>query len=78
MKEKSLTIPEIGQIAVTRVALGIGIGLLLSRKLNDDEKRSAGLALLIVGILSTIPIALNVMGKNSAKSRPVELERVPA
>ncbi len=78
MKEKMLTIPEIGQIAVTRVALGVGIGLLLSRKLNNDERKSAGLALLIIGIASTIPIIFNVMGKASPESRSAELDRVVA
>jgi hypothetical protein len=74
MKEKKLTIPEIGQIAVTRVALGMGIGLLLSRRLNNDQKTSAGLALLVVGIASTIPIVLSVLGQESSEKRSTEVE----
>jgi hypothetical protein len=42
MKERSLTLPEIGLIAGTRVALGIGIALLISDKLNKDQRRGAG------------------------------------
>jgi hypothetical protein len=45
---------------MTRGALGVGIGLLLSNALEKDERHSAGLALLAVGVLTTIPIALRL------------------
>ena len=67
MKERSLTLPEIGLIAGTRVALGVGIGLLISDKLNKDQRRGAGWALLGIGILSTIPIVVDVIGKPPAE-----------
>ena len=63
MKERTLTMPEIMLIAGTRVALGVGIGLLLADKLNDDQRRGAGWALLGVGVLSTIPLVIHVLGK---------------
>jgi len=59
-KRITLGLPEIGLIAMTRGALGVGIGLLLSNGLEKDERRSAGLALLAVGILTTIPILLRL------------------
>ena len=66
MKERNLTIAEIMLIAGTRVALGVGIGLLLSRKLSKDQSKAAGLALALVGGLTTIPLALGVIGKKSS------------
>ena len=45
MQERTLTIAEIILIAGTRVALGAGIGLLLSNKFNKDQRNAAGLAL---------------------------------
>ena len=69
MKERTLTMPEIMLIAGTRVALGVGIGLLLADKLNDDQRRGAGWALLGVGGLSTIPLVINVLGKSSVPER---------
>jgi hypothetical protein len=63
MMERKLTVTEIMLIAGTRVALGIGIGLLLSTKLNKDQCRAAGRALAVVGGLTTIPLALGVIGK---------------
>ena len=59
-KRITLGLPEIGLIAMTRGALGAGIGLLLSNGLEKDERRSAGLALLAVGVLTTIPILLRL------------------
>jgi putative Mn2+ efflux pump MntP len=60
--EKSVTLmlPEVGMIALTRGALGVGIGLLLSNSLEKEERQSAGLALLVVGILTTIPLLLRL------------------
>ena len=59
-KRITLALPEIGLIAMTRGALGVGIGLLLSNGLEKNERRSAGLALLAVGLLTTIPIVLRL------------------
>ena len=65
MTETTLTIPEIMLIAGTRVALGIGIGLLISTRLNDDQRKAAGLSLALIGGLTTVPLALGVISKHS-------------
>jgi hypothetical protein len=65
MLERKLTIPEIILIAGTRVALGVGIGLLLSTRLSNDQRKAAGLALALVGGLTTIPLAVTVIGNKS-------------
>jgi hypothetical protein len=59
MQERKLTMADVVLIAGTRVALGAGIGLLVSTRLTNDQRRAAGLALAIVGGLTTIPLALN-------------------
>ena len=59
-KSVTLAVPEIGMIALTRGALGVGIGLLLSNALEKEERQSAGLALLAVGVLTTIPLLLRL------------------
>ncbi len=63
MKTTSVSLPELMLIAGTRVALGVGIGLLLSEKLSRDVRRGAGCALLAVGVISTVPIAIDIIGK---------------
>jgi hypothetical protein len=64
-----LTIPEITLIGGTRVALGVGLGLLIADKLSRDERKGAGWALLGVGVLSTIPLVMNVLGKPELPER---------
>ena len=63
LTERGLTIPEIMLIAGTRIALGAGIGLLISDRLNEDQRKAAGWALLAVGVLTTIPIVKGVLEK---------------
>jgi len=63
MIEPKLTIADILLIAGTRVVLGAGIGLLLSSRLNDDQRKAAGFALALVGALTTIPLAIGVAGR---------------
>ena len=55
---------ELPLIAVTRVALGLGIGLLVGDRFNPQERRVLGKTLTLVGALSTIPLAFDVL-KNS-------------
>ena len=74
MVERKLTLAEIMLIAGTRVALGAGIGLLLSSKLNNDQRKAAGMALTLIGGLTTIPLALNVLGKRGT-TRPRSSQR---
>jgi hypothetical protein len=71
MVERKLTLAEIMLIAGTRVALGVGIGLLLSSRLRQSQRKAAGLALTLVGGLTTIPLALNVLGKKGATTNEI-------
>ena len=68
MRKSVLTIPEIGLIALTRVALGAGLGLLLAGKLDRSARRAAGFALLAVGALTTFPLLAEVLGKKPGEN----------
>lgn len=63
MKKAELTLPEIALIAGTRGMIGAGVGLLLADKLNDDQRKTIGWTLLLIGAISTIPLAIEVLGK---------------
>lgn len=69
MKTATMSGPELALIAGTRVALGIGIGLLLAGKLDSGTRRGAGAALLGLGALSTIPLAMEVLSHSSEPER---------
>ena len=71
MRERTLSIPEIALLAGTRVALGIGIGMLLSGKFNRDVRKGAGWALIAVGALTTFPIMAGVAHR-AERFRPSE------
>jgi hypothetical protein len=73
MKERGLTIPQIGLIASTRVALGTGIGLLLSDRLNKDQRKAAGWALFVMGVATTIPIVAGILGKGPFAEKTIGL-----
>jgi len=57
MKTVELKLPEIGLLAMTRAALGAGVALLISNKLDDRQRRAAGIALVLIGALTTLPCA---------------------
>ena len=65
MKETTLSLPDIILIGGTRVALGVGVGLLIARRLSESARNAAGVALLAVGALSTVPLALKVIADRS-------------
>jgi hypothetical protein len=62
MKERKLTLPEIFLIASTRGMLGAGVGLLLAEKFEKKSRQTVGWSLLLIGALSTIPLAIRVLG----------------
>lgn len=66
MREVSLGVPELGLIAGTRTALGLGIGLLIADRLNHDERKAAGWALFAVGAMTSIPLIVDIIGKARA------------
>ncbi len=69
MIEKTITLPEMILWTGTRVALGTGIGMLISRRLGKDAMKAAGLALIAVGGFTTIPLAISILGKKNS-TRP--------
>jgi len=63
MIEKNISLPELILWTGTRVALGVRIGMLISRRLSKDAMKAAGLALTVVGGFTTVPLAISIMGK---------------
>jgi len=68
LKTAALTLPEIALIAGTRGVLGAGLALLLANRINEDQRRAVGWAMFLIGALSTIPLAINVLYKKQSQS----------
>lgn len=63
MRNVKLSMPEVALIAGTRVALGAGLGLLLAGQLSRKERKAVGTALTLVGVISTVPLLMEVLAK---------------
>jgi hypothetical protein len=71
MRTAHLPVPELGLIVGTRAALGFGLGLLLADRMTDEHRKTLGWTLVTVGVLSTFPLAADVLGRRL--SGPQEL-----
>jgi hypothetical protein len=63
INEVRLPLPAFAWIIGTRVALGVGIGLLVSERLAVARRRAVGAALVAVGAATTIPAAVMIFGQ---------------
>jgi hypothetical protein len=68
MKKPDLTFPELMFVVGTRAALGAGVGLLLSRKLDDQQRKILGLTLVFIGAITTVPAAMAVLRRSGDAS----------
>jgi hypothetical protein len=68
MRVTRITLPELALIAGTRGMLGAGLALLLADRLPEAQRKAVGWTLLLVGALTTVPLAIDVL----AASRPAD------
>jgi hypothetical protein len=62
--EKRLNLSEIVVLAMTRGMLGAGIGLLAAGKLKNEQRIAVGRTLLLVGAVTTFPLAWRIFGQH--------------
>jgi hypothetical protein len=70
MRQTVLTIPELALVVGTRAAAGLGLGLLLADHLPAPTRRPIGWTLVLVGLLTTVPLAINVFGNSWSTNPP--------
>jgi hypothetical protein len=69
MNDLVLTPPKLAFVVATRAALALGVGLLISGKLREAQRRNAGRALVAIGALTTIPALVLVARSHADRSR---------
>ena len=69
-RQRQVTLPELALIAGTRALMGGGLGLLLADRVAPAPRKAIGWTLLAVGALSTIPLAMEVLGRDQPSSAP--------
>ena len=72
MKRTEVSFPELGLIAATRGLLGAGVGFLLADFLSGQRRKAVGWTLFGVGALSTIPLAMLVLGRRHCEEGAIE------
>jgi hypothetical protein len=80
MKAVALDFPALAFVIVTRAALAAGVGLLVSSRLTTRQRRTAGAALVGIGVVTTIPALMSVLRgirrfRASQHEMPVERDR---
>ena len=61
MKHVELPLIELAGVAATRGMLGAGIALLLCEHLDRHERRSLGMLLATIGLITTVPFAYDLL-----------------
>ena len=64
MKKLEVTLPDLALIVGTRAMFGAGLALLFADKLQKDQRKAIGWTLTLVGVATTIPLAINFFVKN--------------
>jgi len=72
MNHVLLRLPTLGFIVGTRAALGVGIGLLVSKWLPTQRRQAVGATLVAIGAATTVPAAMSVI-RSVRRSRTQEM-----
>jgi hypothetical protein len=70
VKEVILGLPELAMVVGTRAMAGAGVGVLLSEKMKPEQRRAVGWTLVLIGALTTIPLALRVFSNRRDELAP--------
>ena len=63
MKTVTVSFPELLLLVGTRAMLAAGVALLVAKRLTEEQRKTAGIVLVAVGVITTIPLAFEVLGK---------------
>jgi hypothetical protein len=67
-------LPVSGIVALSQVAVGFGVGLLLADKLDRSVREKAAIALIGAGVATVLPVVAGII--NNVSNRPDSSRRV--
>lgn len=70
MRKTELSTAELALLVGTRAAGGLGLGLLLADHLPPTVRRPVGWTLVLIGLLSTVPLAIDVLESSRRVTPP--------
>ena len=70
MRNLVVTLPQVAFIAGTRAALGVGVGLLLSQRIDLPRRRQIGWGLFALGAATTIPALRSLLRQREGTTGP--------
>jgi hypothetical protein len=70
MPKTTVPLIEVGALAGTRAALGLGVGLLIADRFTPGRRRSVGWALVAVGVVTTIPLVASILENANGSPTP--------
>jgi hypothetical protein len=68
MRGVQVTVPELAELVGTRAVLGAERGLLLADCLTESQRKAVGWTLLLVGAVTTVPLAFEALEKVPAST----------
>jgi hypothetical protein len=66
MKNVTMSPPTLLFVVATRVALALGVGILIAKRIPESRRRTVARALITLGALTTIPAAMSVKRQSQA------------
>jgi hypothetical protein len=63
-KKASVSLPELAMLAASRAMTGMGLGMMIAKRIAPEKRKAIGWTLFAVGALSTIPLAFEIFGKD--------------
>ncbi len=69
MATTEISLPELTLVAITRAMLGAGIALVAGDRLDPRQRRAVGWTLTAVGVITTVPLVLDVLGRRTTKTQ---------
>jgi hypothetical protein len=72
MSTTNLPLYKVGALALTRAALGAGIGLLAADRLPPEPRKVIATVLLGLGIATTVPLVVSIVKGIDAPSTPAD------